>query len=80
MSTSTLTLPASARKAHPAHQARAGKGRVVGVENGGWHRGSGGAITITLADGRSVSAECANALGCPDRPLDDAARAEILSR
>lgn len=59
--------------ADPAILALAGKVSVEVVETGGWHRGSGGAITITLADGRSVSAECANALGCPDRPLDDAA-------
>lgn len=38
-----------------------------------WLRGSGGAMTVHLADGRQLSAEVDNALGCPARPLDEAA-------
>jgi len=34
-----------------------------------WKRGSGGAMVVRLADGRMLEAECANALGCPERPL-----------
>lgn len=37
-----------------------------------WQRGSGGAMTVHLADGRQVSAAVDNALGCPARPLDEA--------
>lgn len=39
----------------------------------GWLRGSGGAMTVQLTDGRQFSAEVDNALGCPARPLDEAA-------
>jgi len=37
-----------------------------------WRRGSGGALAIRLKDGREFSAETRDALGCPDRPLDEA--------
>lgn len=36
-----------------------------------WQRGSGGAMTVYLADGRQVSAAVDNALGCPARALDE---------
>ncbi len=39
----------------------------------GWQRGSGGAIVLHLKDGRRLEAEVDNALGCPARPLDEAA-------
>jgi 2-methylcitrate dehydratase PrpD len=41
-----------------------------------WRRGSGGALRIALADGRSFAAEIDNALGCPERPLGEAALVE----
>jgi 2-methylcitrate dehydratase PrpD len=49
-----------------------------------WRRGVGGAMVIDLADGRSLRAQVDNALGCPARPLSDAAQrakfADCLSR
>ena len=49
--------------------------RVASVPAGAHTRtsSSGGAMTITLADGRTVSAEVANALGSPQRPMSDTA-------
>lgn len=37
-----------------------------------WQRGSGGLLEIALKDGRILTAEIDNALGCPARPLDEA--------
>lgn len=45
--------------------------RIVHVP--GRSRGSGGGMNVRLADGRTLSATCTDALGCPDCPLDDAA-------
>lgn len=42
----------------------------------GWQRGSGGAMRVLLADGRSLSVEVDNALGCPARPLGEQALVE----
>ncbi len=39
-----------------------------------WQRGVGGAMRVTLKDGVVHDAFVANALGCPDRPLSDAAQ------
>lgn len=39
----------------------------------GWQRGSGGGVEVRLHDGRRFSAETGNALGCPARPLGEAA-------
>jgi len=36
-------------------------------------RGSGGSLTLRLADGRVLAAQRTDALGCPARPLDEAA-------
>lgn len=41
-----------------------------------WQRGSGGALRIVLADGTSREAAVDNALGCPERPLGEAALVE----
>lgn len=38
-----------------------------------WARGSGGAMSIRLNDGRSVHGEVLDALGCPARPLSEGA-------
>lgn len=45
--------------------------RITAEERGdfAWKRGSGGALTIRLADGRRIEGEVADALGCPERPL-----------
>lgn len=49
-----------------------------------WRRGVGGAMVIVLHDGRVLHAQVDNALGCPARPLSDAAQrakfADCLSR
>lgn len=42
----------------------------------GWQAGSGGLMRIVLADGGVHSAEVDNALGCPARPLSEAALVE----
>lgn len=39
----------------------------------GRQRGSGGSLTLRLADGRVLSAKQTDALGCPARPLDETA-------
>lgn len=39
-----------------------------------WQRGVGGAMTITLNDGRAIDAFVPDALGCPARPLSDGAQ------
>jgi 2-methylcitrate dehydratase PrpD len=45
-----------------------------------WHHGGGGALEIVLRDGRRLASEVYNALGCPDRPLSDAAlRAKFVA-
>lgn len=44
--------------------------------NPDWQRGVGGAMRITLSDGRILDANVHNALGCPDRPLSAGARRE----
>lgn len=38
-----------------------------------WSRGAGGALAIRLKDGRELTAEVIDALGCPARPLSDEA-------
>jgi 2-methylcitrate dehydratase PrpD len=38
-----------------------------------WQRGSGGTLAIALKDGRVLETSVANALGCSDRPLGEAA-------
>jgi 2-methylcitrate dehydratase PrpD len=55
--------------------------RVVAAPAGdhGRAKGSGGAMTIRLADGREVAAEVADALGSPKRPMsDDALMAKFV--
>ncbi|SLK10511.1 MmgE/PrpD family protein [Novosphingobium mathurense] len=50
-------------------------GKVVAVpdwQSGSHLRGVGGSIRIELADGRSLSAACATALGSPEMPLSEA--------
>lgn len=42
-----------------------------------WQRGGGGRIEIAPRDGRVVSAEVGNALGCPERPLG---RDELIAK
>ena len=42
----------------------------------GWQRGSGGAMRIELHDGRVFDASVDNAMGCPARPLGEAALVE----
>lgn len=51
-------------------------GRIAPVADGApaWRRGVGGAMSIELHDGRSFAAHVDNALGCPARPLSDAAQ------
>ena len=41
-----------------------------------WQRGSGGALRLILSDGRVLEAAVDNALGCPERPLDEAVLVE----
>jgi 2-methylcitrate dehydratase PrpD len=53
--------------------ALAAKVEALVAEVPGRQRGSGGAIAVRLADGRVLSAEVANVMGCPERPLDEAA-------
>ena len=43
------------------------------VSDASWQRGSGGAMTIALSDGRTFQAAVDNARGCPARPLGEAA-------
>ena len=52
--------------------------KVVPIQRGGegWQAGSGGLMRIVLADGGVHSAEVDNALGCPARPLSEAALVE----
>jgi len=38
-----------------------------------WRRGSGGSLVLRLANGRVLAATRVDALGCPERPLDESA-------
>lgn len=62
-----------AELADPAVLAVAAKVRAEIDPQDHWQRGSGGGMALHLADGRVIEADVANALGCPDRPLGDAA-------
>lgn len=57
----------------PAVLALAAKVTAEVARAPGWQRGSGGTMAVTLKDGRRLEASVHNALGCPDRPLDEAA-------
>lgn len=61
------------RLADPAILELAARVRPEVRPQSGWLRGSGGAMAVQLADGRQLSAAVDNALGCPARPLDEAA-------
>ena len=63
----------AAALADPAVLALAAKVTGREVRRTGWQRGSGGALRITLADGRVLEGGVDNALGCPARPLSEAA-------
>lgn len=41
------------------------------VDAASWQRGGGGALEIVLRDGRHLTGQVDNALGCPERPLSD---------
>jgi len=69
----TLDTFVAASLTDPAVLAVAGKVRPTVASASTRQRGSGGALTIRMTDGASYSGEVHNALGCPDRPLDDAA-------
>lgn len=58
----------------PRILAMAAKVTPVVVPLPAWQRGVGGALRITLHDGTVHEGFVANALGCPDRPLSDAAQ------
>lgn len=62
----------AAALADPRILAASGKVSATLVQGPGWQRGSGGAITVRLLDGREFSAEVDNARGCPARPLGEA--------
>lgn len=56
----------------PAILALAAKVRAQPITEPTWQRGSGGAITIKLTNGRMLEASQNDARGCPARPLSDA--------
>jgi 2-methylcitrate dehydratase PrpD len=62
-----------ARLADPAVQTLAARVTPRETPSGAWQPGSGGRVAIGLADGRTVTSEVGNALGCPARPLGEAA-------
>lgn len=55
--------------ADPVVLAITAKVAAVKAQGQNWQRGSGGALTLRLQDGRELRAEVDNALGCPARPL-----------
>ena len=59
--------------ADPVVLALAAKVHAVPEDGQGWQRGSGGRMAITLSDGQVLRAQQADALGCPARPLGEAA-------
>lgn len=59
--------------ADPVVLALAGKVVCRQRPRAAWQRGSGGAMRIVLADGRAFEVALDNALGCPERPLGQAA-------
>jgi 2-methylcitrate dehydratase PrpD len=63
----------AAALADPAVLGLAAKVTCREAARDGWRRGSGGALRIVLTDGRSLEAAIDNALGCPERPLGQAA-------
>ncbi|MDE2403558.1 MAG: MmgE/PrpD family protein [Sphingomonadales bacterium] len=63
----------AAALADPRVLALAAKVTCRQAPRAGWQRGSGGAMRILWADGAVVEAEVDNALGCPARPLGEAA-------
>lgn len=69
----TLDTFVAASLDDPAVLAVAAKVRPVVSAASTRQRGSGGALTIWMDDGTNHHSEVHNALGCPERPLDDAA-------
>jgi 2-methylcitrate dehydratase PrpD len=64
----------------PAILALAAKVDGLFAEQSTWCHGGGGALEIALRDGRRLEREVYNALGCPERPLSDAALRDKFMR
>lgn len=61
---------APGRLADPAVRVLAARVAPQLVRTDKWQRGGGGALELTLRDGRTLRAEVANARGCTERPLE----------